>query len=154
MTGSVGGSQGEQAYISQTPMETTASSPQAVGEAGALSRLPSGPHNQTEDQHSDTFQQKRHPAKTGWHFPHRHEPYVSQELRRKGKNRDLTVSKARGSSLQEAAQQIREEAKEAQPETICPGQMQTDPAPFPEAPTLNTEPFSEAKGETVGMELS
>ena len=64
------------------------------------------------------------------------------------------MNKAQGSSLEEAAQQVREEAKEAQPETVCPGQMQTDPAPFPEAPASNTEPSSEAKGETLGMELS
>ena len=94
VTGSVGGSQGEQVYISQTPMDMTASSPQAVGEAGGLPRLPSGPHSQTEDRHLDTFQQKRHLARTGWHDPHRHDPYISQELSRKGEQRDLTVNKA------------------------------------------------------------
>ena len=120
VTGSIIVSCGEQAYISQTPMDLTASSPQAVGEAGALSRLPSGPHNQTEDRHSETFQQRRHPAKTGLPHPHRHDLYVSQELRRKSENRDSTVSKARDISLQEAAEQVREEDKEAQLETICP----------------------------------
>ena len=57
--GARGGQEG-QAYISQSLMDMTVSSPQAVGEAGGLPRLPSGPHSQTEDQHLDTFQQKRH----------------------------------------------------------------------------------------------
>ena len=117
-------------------MDVTVSSPQAGGEAGGLPRLPSGPHRQTEDWHLDTFQQKRHPARTGWHIPHRHDLYISQELKREGKQRDQTVNKAQGSSLEEAAQQVREEAKETNPKTECPGQMQTDPAPFPEAPRL------------------
>ena len=145
----VEGSQDGQAYISQSPMDVTVSSPQAVGETGGLSRLPLGPHSQTKDQNLDTFQQKRCPARAGWH-----KPFINQELRRKGEQRDQTVNKARGISLKEAAQQVREEAKEANPETECPGQMQTDPAPFPEAPASNMEPSSEAKGETSGMELS
>ena len=40
MTGRVRGGHGEQAYISQTPRDPTVSSPQAVGEAGGLSRFP------------------------------------------------------------------------------------------------------------------
>ena len=61
----VGGGQEGQAYISQSPIYMTVSSPQAVGEGGGLPRLPSGPHNQTEDKHLDTFQQTRHPARAG-----------------------------------------------------------------------------------------
>ena len=149
VTGRVGCSCGEQAYISQTPMDMTASSPQAVGEAGALSRLPSGPHNQTEDKHLEKFQQSRHPAQA-----HKHDLYIRQELRRKSENRDSTVSKTRGISLQEAAQQVREEDKETRSEAICPNQTQLNPLPFPITPVSNTEPSSETPGETGRMEVS
>ena len=73
VAGKVGGSQDDQAYISQPHMDLTVSSPQAVGEAGGLPRLPSGPHNQTEDKHLDTFQQTRHLARAGWNDPYRHD---------------------------------------------------------------------------------
>ena len=129
-------------------MDQTASSPQAVGEAGGLPKLSSVLLSETEDQHHNTFQQKRHPAGTRWH-----EPHVSQELKRKGEQRDQTVNKARGSSLEEAAQQVREETEEKSSGRECPDQMQTDPAPFVEAPILNMEPSSETKGETSGKEL-
>ena len=143
MADGVGGSQDEQAYISQSPIDVTVSSPQAVGEAGGLPRLPSGPHNQTEDKHLDTFQQTRHPARAGWNDPYRHDQYISQEIRRKGEQRDKTVNKARGSSLEETAQQVRAEAQEARSETKCPDQMHADLAPFLEAPASNTEPSTE-----------
>ena len=98
----VGGSQGNQTYISLSPMAKTASSPQAGGETGGLHRLPSGPHSQTKDRHLDTFHQKRHPAQTDWH-----EPHITQELRRKGEQRDQAVNQAQGNSLEETGQQIR-----------------------------------------------
>ena len=135
-------------------MDMTVSSPQAVREAGGLPRLPSGPHSQTEDKHLDTFQQTRQPARAGWNDPYRQDQYISQEIRRKGERRDKTVNKARGSSLEETAQQVRAEAKEAKSETECPGQMHTDPAPFPEAPASNTEPSTEVQRGTPGMEFN
>ena len=58
VAGEVGGSQDDQAYISQPHVDLTASSPQAVGEAGGLPRVSLGPLSETEDQHLDTFQQK------------------------------------------------------------------------------------------------
>ena len=145
----VGGSWSHQAYISPSPQATTASSPQAARETGGLPRLPVGPHNQTEDRHLDTFHQKRHPAQTDWH-----EPHVTQEQRRKAEHRDRRVNLARGSALEEAAQQVREETKGTTPEAGCPGQMQANPAPFLEAPALSTEPSNEALGESSGMDHS
>ena len=145
VTGSVGGSREEQMYISQTPMDLTASSPQAVGEAGALFR----PLNQTEDKHAEKFKRRRHPSQTD-----KHELQISNKLRRKSENRDSAVSRTRGASLQEAAQQVREEDEEARAETQCPGQMQLNPPPFPITPVLSMEPSSKIQGETGRMESS
>ena len=83
----VGGSWSNQTYISPLPKATTASSPQAGGEAGGLPKLPLVPHSQTKDRHLDTYHQKRCPAQTNWH-----EPHVTQELRRKAKQRDQAVN--------------------------------------------------------------
>ena len=102
----------------------------------------------------EKFQQRRHPAKTGLPHPHKHDLYIIQELRRKSENRDSTVSKTRGISLQEAAQQVREEDEEVRSETICPDQTQLNPLPFPITPVSNTEPSSETQGETGRMEFS
>ena len=132
-------------YISQTPMDLTASSPQAAGEAGALFR----PLNQTEDKHAEKFHRRRYPSQTD-----KHELHINNKLRRKSENRDSAVSRTRGASLQEAAQQVREEDEEARAETQCPGQMQLNPPPFPITPVSSMEPSSEIQGETGRMESS
>ena len=65
------------------------------------------------------------------------------------------MNKVRGSTLEEAAQEVREEAKDGSPgtESTCPEQMQTDPDPFVETPGLTTEPSSETIGEAQEMEF-
>ena len=145
VTGSVGDNREGQMYISPTPMDLTASSPQAAEEAGALFR----PLHPTEDKHAEKFLRRRHPSQTD-----KHDLHISNDLRRKSENRDSVVSRTRGVSLQEAAQQVREEDEEARAETQCPGQMQLNPPPFPITPVSSTEPSSEIQGETGRMESS
>ena len=130
--------------------EQRASNPQKGAEAGGLPKLSSGLLSKTEIRHHNAFQQAWHPARTGWH-----EPHVSQEQRRKGKQRDRVVNKVRGSALEEAAQEVQEEAKDRSPgtEATCPEQMQTDPDPFVETPGSTTEPPSKTMGETQEMEF-
>ena len=74
-------------------------------------------------------------------------------MRRKAEHRDQAVSKVRGPALEEAAQQVREEAKEAQQEAACPSAMQVEPSPFQEAPASVTVTTNEAEGETSEMDL-
>ena len=143
--GSVGDDREGQMYIRLTPMDLKASSPQAAKETGALFR----PLHLTEDKHTEKFLRRRHPSQTD-----KHDLHISNDLRRKSENRDSVVSRTRGASLQEAAQQVREEDEEARAVTQCPRQMQPSPLPFPITPVLNTEPSSKAQGETVRMEFS
>ena len=65
------------------------------------------------------------------------------------------MNKVRGSVLEEAAQEVWEEAKDRSPgtEATCPEQMQTDPDPFVETPGSTTEPSSETMGEAQEMEV-
>ena len=145
VTGSVGDTGERQMYISPTPMDLTASSPQAAEEAGALFR----PLHPTEDEHAEKFLRRRHPSQTD-----KHDLHISDDFRRKSENRDSVVSRTRGVSLQEAAQQVREEDEEAKAAKQCPGQMPLNPPPFPITPVLNTEPSNEIQGETERMESS
>ena len=113
-------------------------------ETGGLPKLSSGLLSETEVHHHDAFQQRKHLARTGWH-----EPHISQEQKRKGEQRDRAVNKVQGSSLEEAAQEVREEAKEESPgmEATCPNHMQIDLDPFVETP-------GEPKGGTQEMEFN
>ena len=142
------GRQDGQAYISQSPMDITISNPQAVGGTRDLPSPIPGSHNQTEDRHWETLHQRRYPARAG-----RHETHVHQAMRRKVEHRDQTVNKVRGPALEEAAQQVREEVKEAQRETACPSPKQVDPSPFQEAPASDTITTNKAEGETSEMDL-
>ena len=112
--------QASQPYIGTPLLEQAASNPPAAVEAGLLPKLSSGLLSRSESRHHNTFQQLQHPAETGWH-----EPYVIQEQKRKGEQRDRVVNKVQGDSLKEVAKEVRKEMEEESSgtEITCPDQM-------------------------------
>ena len=126
-----------------------------VARAGLLPKLSSEQLRKTETQHHTTYQQGRKPAETVWHVMH-----VSKEQCWRDKQREQTVTPARGEDL------LREPKQDSQKKDVssggdttdsglgCPNRVQTNLDPFGETPGLTMEPSNEESGGHQEMDLN